>query len=583
MKADATKLDKIFFGTCKYIVPYYQRAYVWGDKQWKRFLEDMEYISATNKQHFFGSMILKQMSTQTGSLYDERTIIDGQQRLTTIAIFFKVLSLKLNKPKIFGNLFFLRDDNDDDDDSTKQLAIIHNHIDRAKFNQITALKELEEIKGEDNLSKLYRYFVENIDESKFVNPSIIKQNMLLVVIDLETGEDEQQIFDTINSLGVKLTTSELLKNHLFNESNEAQYEKYWKPIFEPDETRKDYWDIQITTGTIKRNLIDVFLNSFLQIMIRDFSDMEINPLDKKKYTKVENLFESYKEFLKDYYYKCGHTKEEFLKKMDAYAVKFLENFDPTMGSQTLPATPGIERINEIIFEFDTTTLIPYVLYLLMNVQDDKERNEMFGYIESFIMRRLLVKSNNRAYNVLFTETLVKGKVLTLDRLRECLSQIEDKNNAMPDDDEILYGIHNSYYTNATSTGILYMLETRLRQAEYEANNMLGLNSYSLEHIYPKKWQANWPAPADELARISRDRKILTIGNLAILPIKLNTSISNGDWQTKLNGKNGKSGYQQHASGLKTLQRYLKLASWDEEAIQQRADDLYALMIGVWQK
>lgn len=582
MKADATILDKIFFGTCKYIVPYYQRAYVWEEKQWKRFLEDMEYISATKKQHFFGSMILKQMNTQTGSLYGERTIIDGQQRLTTIAFFFKVLSLKLKKPKIFGNLFFLRDDNDDDE-SSKQLSIVHNHIDRTKFNQITALKELEEINGEDNLSKLYRFFVENIDETKFVNPTSIKQNMLIVVIDVEAGEDEQQIFDTINSLGVKLTTSELLKNHLFNESNETQYEKYWKPIFEPDEARKDYWDILITTGTIKRNLIDVFLNSFLQIMIRDFSDMEINPLDKKKYTKVENLFESYKEFLKDYYYKSGHTKEEFLQKMDAYAVKFLENFDPTMGSQTLSAAPGIERINEIIFEFDTTTLIPYVLYLLMNVQDDNERNAMFGYIESFIMRRILVKSNNRAYNVLFTETLVKGKVLTLDQLRETLSLIEDKNNAMPDDDEILNATHNYYYTNATSTGILYMLETRLRNEPYEANNMLGLKSYSLEHIYPKKWQVNWPAPADEEARALRNRKILTLGNLAILPIKLNTSVSNGDWQTKLKGKNGKSGYEQHASGLKTLQRYLKLAIWDEKEIDQRANDLYNLILGVWQK
>lgn len=578
MTASDTILNKIFWGTCKYVVPYYQRAYVWGEKQWKRFLEDMEYISATKKQHFFGSMILKQRSTPTGS-YDERTIIDGQQRLTTITIFFKVLSLKLGKPKVFDNLFFLKDD--EDDDSNRQLAIVHNHIDRKMFNHITSLKSLDEIKGEDNISKLYQYFVENIDESKFENPALIKQNMLLVVIDLEAGEDEQQIFDTINSLGVKLTTSELLKNHLFNESNEAQYEKYWKPIFESNEDRKKYWDMLITTGTMKRNLIDVFLNSFLQIIIRDFSDVEINTLDKKKYTKVENLFDSYKEFLKDYYYKCGHTKEEFLERMDAYAEKFIQNFDPTIGKQTLPSANGIERINEIIFEFDTTTLIPYILYLLMNVDNDGERNAMFGYIESFIMRRLLVKSNNRAYNVLFTETLVKGRVLTLGSLHDALSQIEDKNNAMPDDEEIKRALHNNYYPNYTSTGILYMLETRLRDEQWEASKMLGLKNYSLEHIMPKKWEANWPAPIDEVNREIRNKEILTMGNLAILPIKLNTSISNGSWETKLNGKSGKPGYNQYASGLLTLQRYLKLATWDEEAIGQRADDLYEHIMKVW--
>lgn len=45
-------------------------------------------------------------------------------------------------------------------------------------------------------------------------------------IDVEQNEDEQQIFDTINSLGVRLTTAELLKNYLFSNKNDTNlYEK----------------------------------------------------------------------------------------------------------------------------------------------------------------------------------------------------------------------------------------------------------------------------------------------------------------------------------------------------------------------
>jgi uncharacterized protein with ParB-like and HNH nuclease domain len=96
MQAGRSTINDIFNQNKVLEIPFFQRAYVWNTDQWERFLEDMEMVSITNKPYFLGSVILKQQLTQsTQSVGDRRTVIDGQQRLTTLCIFFKVLSLKL--------------------------------------------------------------------------------------------------------------------------------------------------------------------------------------------------------------------------------------------------------------------------------------------------------------------------------------------------------------------------------------------------------------------------------------------------------------------------------------------------------
>ncbi len=83
---------------------------------------------------------------------------------------------------------------------------------------------------------------------------------------LENHDDEQEIFDTINSLGVKLTTSELLKNYVFNDDQTKElYKSYWEDIFESDEDTVRFWNIKKTAGRIYRENIDVLLYCFLLI------------------------------------------------------------------------------------------------------------------------------------------------------------------------------------------------------------------------------------------------------------------------------------------------------------------------------
>ena len=98
MDAGKRSINDIFNGNRVLEIPFFQRAYVWEEAQWERLLEDMEKVSKSNKPYFLGSVILKQQPTSTGGrVGDIRTLIDGQQRLTTLNIFFKVLCLKTNQ------------------------------------------------------------------------------------------------------------------------------------------------------------------------------------------------------------------------------------------------------------------------------------------------------------------------------------------------------------------------------------------------------------------------------------------------------------------------------------------------------
>lgn len=111
--------------------------------------------------------------------------------------------------------------------------------------------------------------------------------------------------------------------------------------------------------------------------------------------------------------------------------------------------------------------------------------------------------------------------------------------------------------------------------------LLGFNSYSLEHLMPKKWRNNWPSfSSDEEAR-KRDSILLTLGNLAIIPQSLNASIRDANWETKKRGKGTKPGLTACASGLCTMQEVLPQSEWNEELIQERAKWLYAKAEALW--
>jgi uncharacterized protein with ParB-like and HNH nuclease domain len=567
MDAGKRTINDIFNGNRILEIPFFQRSYVWGEEQWERLLEDMYDVCTTNKTYFLGSVILKQLPTNaTNQVGDRRIVIDGQQRLTTINIFFKVLCLKTNQNSTFEKIFKLL---------TNDVALRHNHNDIESFESIINLNTLDAINKQDNISNCYKYFNENMDISK-LNIHTILCNILFVGIDINENEDEQQIFDTINSLGVKLTTAELLKNYFFSRDNISMYDSYWKNVFEPDDETKEYWDTEVTTGRIRRTFIDLFLFSYLQIKVES-KGINVRTEDKTEFLKVEQLFQSYKKFIKDY---LNNDSDGVLKEIKEYATLFKDNFDANIVNYNLTADSGIERINALIFGLDNSTLIPYVLFVLKQNTSMKQRNELFEYLESYIARRIIVRAVNKNYNQLFSDRLIFNDIKNRNDFINYISKQADKSNYMPNDNELRYAFHNNNLVNKTAAGILYLIETKIRNDSLHSSKLLGISKYSLEHLMPKKWENHWGKLQSQQDIDRRNKKLLTFGNLAIITQNLNAKVRDSDWDTKKNGKNN-NGLIDYARDLETMSQYLRLPIWNETAIENRANDLYKHAINIW--
>ena len=163
----------------------------------------------------------------------------------------KALCLRKKENQLFERDFILENN---------QVALRHGKNDIDAFQKVIRQTEPELLENKEPKSQIieaYNYFIEHIKDTSLYNRTVIKQNIQFVCIDLVEEEDEQQVFDTINSLGIKLTTAELLKNYFFDENNVDEYNKNWAAVFEKDDETKAYWDMAIPSsfGMERMNVI----------------------------------------------------------------------------------------------------------------------------------------------------------------------------------------------------------------------------------------------------------------------------------------------------------------------------------------
>lgn len=554
MQAGKRDIQEIFNRSRNLVIPFFQRSYVWSEEQWERFLDDMYFVCSSKQEYFLGSIILKQQST-TSNQDDMRILIDGQQRLTTLNIFFKVLFLKIKENKEFDIVFRKRDNS---------LILLHNFNDIDSFERILKISELIDIDNPKNqIERCYLYFKKNIDSSK-LDYDILLKLIAFVGIDLAQDENEQQIFDTINSLGVRLTTGELLKNLLFGTTEIKLYENYWKDVFEKDDETIKYWNVEI--GRDRRTLIDVFLLSFLQVKSQDLS---ISSLDKASFYIKSNLFNSYKILLGAYF---KNKKLDLLKDLRDYAIIFKNHIDPMIVEKNIDNP--MDRINFILFKLDTTTIIPYILYAIKNTLGDiKKRDNLLNCLESYIMRRMIGIIHgdiSRFYSELFNRKMINHHIYSAEDFRRFILNSNDVAFSIPTNEHLLNGFIHKRFRNNQVLGILYLIESRIR-IDKHATQLLSVDRYSLEHIMPKNWRKNW---GECINPEKRDIMLLSMGNLTIIPQKLNASLRDGDWDTKKFGNGRSKGLEYFSQGLSTLFPYLLVPEWNEDVIESRARDLY---------
>jgi len=597
MKAEAMSLT--FLGNEGHVkIPFFQRGYVWNIENWEDILTD---LLDFQKSHFLGSLILKQLEKQTGKP-KEVLVIDGQQRLTTLSVLVRALydgfdnETQENCDSSLKNYLFFKKNQTD---KHLLVKISHSKIDKTYFQKVIKAELTAEdydtiivenpatktISKSNKVLQCYKFFLEklkNIDEETRIllfNRLLDQENKILVIIDLSEKEDEQAIFDTINSAGVRLSSADIVKNALFQKALdlfenqdevEDLYKNHWEDIFSKDEDIINFWDTPRATGRLMRDNIEILLHSIS--VIKGFFDP-----DKHTLSDLSSLY-------KNYIKKINKTElENFLKEISKYATLFREKILVFNGSTLFSYQDAHSRLFHILNVCEISTFHPYILSLFYKY--DKNPiilDQELKKIESLIIRRMITKSETKSYNKMCKEFINNNSAI-------------DKKLAEQENNTIINGV--SFISNKNATVLLFWIELYRREMDNKESIKELKYNYSLEHLMPQKWEEFWNNVDvkdfesnviidKEVAKRERYSKIYSIGNMTLLNSSLNTSLRNYEFSKKIEGEGRKKGIRHYAdlriTKFDILDKYdLGDKIWDECKINNRTAALAEDILKIW--
>ena len=241
----------LFQKDVRYIIPAFQRRYVWTqEEQWEPLWEDvrntaedyLEQLGRANgdrvdaekstKRHFLGAVVVQQVSTATRDI-EQREVIDGQQRLTTLQLLLDAVQYvceQHDEKKVAKRLSKLVT-NDEDlvkeqhdifklwPTTNDQQAFIHAMDNGLATNDhenslIVQAHEYFRLQANQWLNSDIDSIIERIEALE----TAVSGMLQTVVIDLSSTDDPHVIFETLNARGTPLLESELVKNYVISKT-----------------------------------------------------------------------------------------------------------------------------------------------------------------------------------------------------------------------------------------------------------------------------------------------------------------------------------------------------------------------------
>lgn len=253
MKGDAQPLIKFFDGSDKrFIIPLYQRNYDWKEENCEQLFNDLLNLHESNrKSHFFGSIV---SSIQPGT--EDRYIIDGQQRITTVSLLLTAMVnakkeglIEAVDSKLVEKIFkrYLVDEYQEDERKVKLKPI---KKDMEAFDALL-YKSKEQYIKESNVTRNYDFFYDRVICSGLTIDELFETIKKLEVINirLDADDDPQLIFESLNSTGLDLSEADKIRNYLLMSLSPTEqdnlYNLFWNPIevftkYDPSSFVRDY-------------------------------------------------------------------------------------------------------------------------------------------------------------------------------------------------------------------------------------------------------------------------------------------------------------------------------------------------------
>lgn len=252
MKASKSSVWDLFNGAKQYVVPLFQRPYVWSGPQWDQLWSDIteqcqarENTGSDQKSaRFLGSIVVVREYEKN---LDKYTIIDGQQRITTISIILAVIrafAKERGLNELYGQISdFIRNS---PRSGEGQYVVVPTRVDKPSLFHI--FDEDYSFEKDTRIIECFDFFWRKIDESSAGDlnalQQVITEDLCVVYIELDQGENPNQVFEALNCRGVPLEESDLIRNFFFAglgsaADAEIQYDLCWKPMEERFDNRQE--------------------------------------------------------------------------------------------------------------------------------------------------------------------------------------------------------------------------------------------------------------------------------------------------------------------------------------------------------
>jgi uncharacterized protein with ParB-like and HNH nuclease domain/predicted transport protein len=473
MKAIDRPFTKIINGTTQFVIPVFQRDYTWTEMQCEQLWEDLLLIAndSTSRGHFMGSVVY--VSTgDTSAGFTRWLLIDGQQRVTTLTLLLAALRDHIIESNWKGSensptakrieAYFLK--NVEEEGNRLHKLVLRRH-DQETLRAILDSTELP-INPSERIRENYEFFREQV---AMVDPDVVYRGLdRLIVVDvtLDRGMDDPQlIFESLNSTGIDLSQSDLIRNYILMRLPEKQqtelYESYWSKLE------------SVFRGSEKS--FDAFLRDYLALKTK-----------ASKQEKADEIYQAFRRSFAALQESCGGL-EPLLAEMLRFARYYAAFSIGTPLASEL--TDDLARLRRLV---DVPAL------LVMRLFDCHDRcktlntsqfREAIQIIESFVFRRAVCGEQTRSYWQIFASLAYRiDEQKPLDDLRVGLVRQRDAYRFPSDADfrrELLcrdiYGMRVCFY-------LLDALENHCQ------NEPSPTSTYSIEHIMPQneklseKWQ-----------------------------------------------------------------------------------------------
>lgn len=589
MKPETRTARELFQADVRYLVPLYQRPYVWDEeRQWQPLWEDVEVVldhrlagGDDGVSHFLGAIVLEQQLHSPGTI-PTYTVIDGQQRLTTLQIVLAAArSVAIGAgagrdARLLGKLTR----NDEWTDGEDVFKVWPTNADRAAFQVVMAPEgpQPDHLDDPDNLvDEAYDYFCRTmrqwVDEGG--NPGARQERietlrvtlsdlLKLVSITLEPGDNAQIIFETLNARGTPLLALDLVKNAVFHAATRQKlkvdelYQNVWRP-----ELDQEHWRTMQRQGRLNRPRADLFLMHWLGMKLQ-----QVVP--------ATELFSRFRQRI---------LEQATAPLADELARELCRDAGILRGFDTQPAGSEEATFFDRLSVLDTSALLPLALLLFREpaITPDRRRRPL-RVLESWLVRRALMRLTVKNYNQQIPVMLKRVAAepqhaddVLVDHLRSGVGQV----SRWPTDEDLTeYLTTRPMYGNVAGPRLVMALAA-VEHNLYTAKTDLPQvpKNLTLEHIVPQQWQKHWPLPADapeDAAVRNRRDHLHRLGNLTLTTGALNATLSNSAWSAKQAALNQSSKLLLNVELTTTYGK-----SFDEAAIDQRGAALADRICAIW--